>query len=223
MKISVSEKIKASAPELQIIRIEADIKNIESPGILTHAIMEEGERIREKYALSEINKRRAISATRAAYKSLGKDPNRYRPSAEALCRRMVQGKGLYAVTVAVDTINLISLHTGHSIGGFDLDKIEGDSLVLGVGEEGEAFEAIGRGSLNIAGLPVYRDSIGGIGTPTSDCERTKLTENTTRLLMLVNMYGTDVPAEEIAEYCVNQLEKYCSAGNIKVEFLRASD
>ena len=74
----------------------------------------------------------------------------------------------------MDLINLVSLKTRYSIGGFDADKVEGD-VMLGVGKADEKFEAIGRGMLNIEGLPVYRDDIGAIGTPTSDEERTSRT------------------------------------------------
>ena len=49
----------------------------------------------------------------------------------------------------------------------------GGADTLGVGKAGEPYEGIGRGTINIEGLPVYRDQIGGVGTPTSDNERTK--------------------------------------------------
>lgn len=137
--------------------------------------------------------------TREVYKKLGKDPNRYRPSAEALLRRIVRGIPLYQINTLVDLINLVSMKTGYSIGGFDADKIEGD-LVLGVGKAGEKFEAIGRGLLNIEGLPVYRDNVGGIGTPTSDEERTKITLETTNLLMIINGYSGKSGLEEATEY-----------------------
>lgn len=57
-----------------------------------------------------------------------------------------------------------------------------------MGREGEPYEGIGRGMINIAGLPVYRDLQGGVGTPTSDNERTKIDIGTTRTLILVNGY-----------------------------------
>jgi hypothetical protein len=110
-------------------------------------------------ALEDINKRIAIAATRRVYKALGKDPNRYRPSAEALCRRIVRDIPVYRVSLLVDIINLVSIRSGFSIGGFDLTKIQGD-LRLGVGTAEDEFEAIGRGLLNIEGLPVYRDAVG---------------------------------------------------------------
>ena len=135
--------------------------------------------------ITDINKRSAIFEMRKLYKKLGKDPNRYRPSAEALCRRILHDKDLYKINTMVDIINLISIKTGFSIGGFDCEKINGN-LNLGVGVAGEKYEGIGRGLLNIEGLPVYRDNTGGIGTPTSDEERTKIDVTTKKLLMIIN-------------------------------------
>ena len=220
MIIIISDKVKNAAPDLVILKFEADIVNGPSSSELMGEIVSEGQIIKSKYEISDINKRIAIAATRAAYKVLGKEPNRYRPSAEALCRRMVQGKGLYSVNAAVDAINLISMHTGHSIGGFDIDKIEGERLILGVGNSEEKFHAIGRGLLNIESLPVYRDAVGAIGSPTSDCDRTKLTDSTRRLLMIVNIYGMDDTLGSVRDYCVSILKKYCGAGNISISVIR---
>jgi len=116
----------------------------------------------------------------------------------------------------VDLINLISFQSGYSIGGFDLDKIEGDTLTLGVGRDGEPFEGIGRGVLNIANMPVYRDNIGGVGTPTSDNERTKLSTETTRLLMCINIYGEEMPIDDVVGLTSSLLERFANATNINV-------
>lgn len=172
---------------------------------------------RENYAIADLNKRPAILATRQVYKTLGKDPNRYRPSAEALCRRILKGMELYQIDVLVDLINLVSLKTGYSIGGFDADKIQGN-LILGVGKENEPFEAIGRGLLNIEGLPVYRDEMGGIGTPTSDEERTKITADTTNLLMIINGYSGKEGLKEAVEYSIELLKEFAEAKDFSILF-----
>ena len=148
----------------------------------------QGEQFRQLFTTQTVKDISAIAATRSVYKACGKDPSRYRPSSEALIRRMLQGKQLYQIDTLVDLINLASITYGYSIGGFDADKFDGDTLTLGVGREGEPYEGIGRGMLNIAGLPVYRDATGGVGTPTSDNERTKMTLGTRRLVALVNGY-----------------------------------
>ncbi len=216
MKIIIEDIIKTAAPQLHVIAIEADVANSETTDEFWSELTGESNRIASLYQLTDTNKRPGIAATRSAYKALGKEPNRYRPSCEALCRRAVKGMELYRINMLVDIINLISMRSGYSIGGFDAEKIDGDTLRLGAGRSGEEFEAIGRGLLNIESLPIYRDSTGGIGTPTSDVERTKLTLGTTRLLMCINIYGEELPADETIELSVNLLKKYCNAQNITV-------
>lgn len=154
---------------------------------------------------------------------MGKDPNRYRPSSEALRRRILRELPLYKVDTLVDLINLVSIRSGYSIGGFDADKIAGGSLVLGVGREGEIYHGIGRGELNIAGLPVYRDAVGGVGTPTSDEERTKIGLDTTHLLMIINGYSGLEGLEAAGKYAVGLLSKYVSAINMEAELVTAKD
>lgn len=220
MEILFDDKIRAAAPGLTVVAIEADVTNGPTTDDLWQLLQRAAADIAAVTELSDINRRPAILATREAYKALGKDPNRYRPSAEALTRRAVRGLGLYRINTLVDLINLLSLQSGYSIGGFDASLIEDSTLTLGVGEEGEPFEGIGRGPLNIHGLPVYRDAIGGIGTPTSDNERTKLSESTSRLLICINIYGEEMPPRDVAAYAVDLLEHWAEAQNITVQYFR---
>ena len=219
MDIKIEQAIKDAAPGMKVAAIEADVENSATPDELWDSLTRLATDLQGVMQLPDVNKRPGIAATRKVYKALGKDPNRYRPSAEALCRRAVKGMDLYRIDTLVDLINLLSMMTGYSIGGFDLNKIQGTKLSLGVGQEGEPFEAIGRGQLNIAGLPVYRDEVGGIGTPTSDNERTKLDINTTRLLMCINIYGEEVPVDETIALTQQLLTKYAKAQNINVKIV----
>lgn len=220
MEIRFDDTIRGAAPGLTVVTVEADVTNAETSDELWSLLVRACDDIRSVTELSDINKRPGIKATRDVYKALGKEPNRYRPSSEALCRRAVKGMELYRINALVDLINVLSLLSGYSIGGFDVSKIDGDVLTLGVGREGEPFEAIGRGMLNICGMPVYRDNTGGIGTPTSDNERTKLDLSTTRLLMCINIYGEEMPADDTAGMAVNLLEKYAEANNITINYYR---
>lgn len=156
-------------------------------------------------------------ATRQIYKRCGKDPSRYRPSSEALIRRMLKGHELYQINTAVDLINLASIRFGYSIGGFDADKIQGNQLILGIGKAEEPYEGIGRGPLNIEGLPVYRDREGGIGTPTSDHERTKLSTTTENILALVNGYdGNKEQVLACAQFMQELFQKYTDAHDTEI-------
>lgn len=220
MEIRFEDTIRVAAPGLIVVTVEADVTNAETTDELWALLQRACCDIRSVTELADINKRPGIRATREVYKALGKEPNRYRPSSEALCRRAVKGMELYRINTLVDLINVLSLLSGYSIGGFDAGKIDGGVLTLGVGREGEPFEAIGRGQLNICGMPVYRDNVGGIGTPTSDNERTKLDLSTTRLLMCINIYGEEMPVDDVAAMAVELLEKYAEARNITVNYHR---
>lgn len=215
----VSDEIRAKAPALRVLQIEAEIENPDTPEALWAELEALAADVHGRYAMEMVNKRPAIAATRIAYKACGKEPNRYRPSSEALMRRMVKGLELYRTAAVIDLINLLSVACGHSIGGFDADRIDGDTVTLGIGREGEPYEAIGRGPLNIAGMPVWRDNTGGIGTPTSDNERTKLSPSTRRLLMIVNMYGDEMPVADIEALARRLLVTYASAKNIQTRLL----
>lgn len=217
MRVTIDERIKDICPAMQIGIVRAKVVNSITNEGLWAELVEAGEDIKSRYEILEINNRPAIAKTRELYKRLGKDPNRYRVSSEALCRRIIRGMELYRINALVDLINLISVKSGYAIGGFDAGKIAGD-LTLGVGMNGEHFEAIGRGVLNIEGLPVYRDAIGGIGTPTSDEERTKITLDTTFLHMNINAFAEEMPLQETVDWTVGLLRKYAQATEVEVMY-----
>lgn len=214
-KIIIDNRIKDVCPELKIGVIRAKVTNCETSAELWDEIEKAAAEIVDKYELLEINKRPAVAQTRVLYRALGKDPNRYRVASEALCRRVIRGLGLYRIDTLVDLINLVSMKTGYAISGLDGEKLVGDTLTMGVGEEGEEYHGIGRGQLNIAGMPVYRDAVGGVATPTSDEERTKITIDTCTLQMNINGFGPEMPMDEAVAWSVELLRKYAGATDVE--------
>ena len=211
MKVIVSDEIASVCPEFVGAAVEAKVRNTAYSQELWDEIHQLEDKFREMLTTESLKDMPSIAATRRVYKACGKDPSRYRPASEQLIRRMLQGKELYQIDTLVDLVNLASIAFGYSIGGFDADKFVGDTLTLGVGREGEPYEGIGRGPLNIAGLPVYRDAKGGVGTPTSDNERTKMTMETTHLVVLVNGYdGNRERVMENAQYLKHLIERFAS-------------
>lgn len=209
MKIIVSEEIETVCPKFVGACVEANVQNSPYCQELWDEINALGEKYRDTLTTESLKEMSGIAATRKVYRACGKDPSRYRPASEALIRRMLQGKQLYQRDTLVDLVNLASIAFGYSIGGFDADKFEGDTLTLGVGKAGEPYEGIGRGNINIEGLPVYRDSLGGVGTPTSDNERTKMMSETSHLVVLINGYdGNEQQVRANAEYIQSLLKKY---------------
>lgn len=213
--IEIADEFSKLCPNYRCIAIACGVTNTLHDDKLWREIEDVSARLRSTLALEAINKQPNIHATRMVYKALGKDPNRYRPSAEALMRRVVKGEELYRINTPVDLINLISLKSGFSIGGFDRNKIVGDKLTLGIGRAGEKFEGIGRGLLNIEGLPVFRDEAGAIGTPTSDEERTKIDTGTKKLLLIIHDFGNSSDLLPTAELAEKKLREYAGASDLK--------
>ena len=212
MKIIVSEEIESVCPNFVGACVDAKVENTAFSQALWDEIHEMEERFRKELTTESLKELSGIAATRRVYKACGKDPSRYRPASEALIRRMLQGKELYQIDTLVDLINLASIAYGYNIGGFDADKFVGDTLTLGVGKEGEPYEGIGRGMINIHGLPVYRDAEGGVGTPTSDHERTKITISTRHLVVLINGYdGQEDRVADNARFIQELLRKYANS------------
>ena len=212
MKIIVSKEIENVCPNIVGACVEAQVRNSPYCAELWQEINALGEHYREVLSTETLKAISSIEATRRVYRACGKDPSRYRPAAEALIRRQLKGKALYQIDTLVDLVNLASIRYGYSIGGFDADKFQGNTLTLGVGREGEPYEGIGRGMINIAGLPVYRDAKGGVGTPTSDNERTKISLSTTHLVVLINGYdGDEEQVKANARYIQELVRKYAAS------------
>ncbi|MBR5084038.1 MAG: hypothetical protein IKX33_05495 [Prevotella sp.] len=212
MNIIVSSEIETICPQFVGAAVEAHCVNSAYSVELWQEIEDLCTRYKATLTPDTLKLLPGIEATRRAYRAFGKDPSRYRPAAEALVRRTLKDKPLYQVNTLVDLINLASMAFGYSIGGFDADRFVGDTLTLGIGRPGEPYEGIGRGMINIEGLPVYRDADGGVGTPTSDHERTKILSTTTHVLVLINGYdGDEKNVIENAEYIQRLLRQYCNS------------
>ena len=212
MDIVVTPEIRALCPGFCGAALEAQARNTPYCPGLWQEIEALAGGLRARFTPDSLKLWPPIAATRRAYRLFGKDPSRYRPAAEALIRRVLTGRGLYRIHTLTDLVNLASMAYGYSIGGFDADKIRGTRLTLGIGRAGEPYEGIGRGSLNIENLPVYRDEEGGIGTPTSDHERTKLCPETRHILILINGYdGNRDGVLRTAQYAQELLVRHAAS------------
>lgn len=182
-EITITKELKTICPELQLNCLECKLLVEQSDQSLREMIHAKINNISSGMHIENIGQLPAIAASRRALKRLGKDPSRYRFSAEALLRRIVNRKELYDVNNVIDILNMVSFESGYSIGGYDLLKISGN-IRCGIGEKSEMYQAIGRGEMNIADIIVLRDDIGSFGTPVSDSERTKVGEDTKVFLMV---------------------------------------
>lgn len=217
--ISISNELVSKVPDVTLSCIECDVTTTAKNEELWDQVEDKIKELHSQLKIENISHIQSIASSRKAYKACGKDPARYRLSAEALLRRVVNRGKLYQVNNVVDCLNLVSISTGFSIGGYDAQKIQGN-VVFGIGESNEPYVGIGRGELNIEYMPVFRDEQGAFGTPTSDSVRTSVTEETTRFLMIIIDYAGSNELEESTVYAQELLKVYAGANNFKIKRIK---
>jgi DNA/RNA-binding domain of Phe-tRNA-synthetase-like protein len=219
MNITISNSILEKCPNMRLGLLTAEIYVQIENEALWNIIQTESKIIFESQP--ELSKYDCIQSARAAYKALGKDPSRYRPSAEALLRRQISGKELYSVNNVVNLINLISFKSGFSIGGYDFDAVKGE-ICLTKGLQSDHYEGLGRGVLNIENLPVLRDELGAFGCPTSDSERTGIRSETKNCLWVFFDFGGSPILEKYLNESSELLIQFANAKNITTSLIFGS-
>ncbi len=169
-----------------------------------------------KYDMESLYHVEGIEALREGYKAIGKDPSRYRGSAEALARRIILGKGLYKVNTIVDINNLVSLESMNSVGSYDLSRIS-KSILFRIGNNGESYKGIGKDIINIAELPVFVDENGPFGSPTSDSERAMILKSTRDLMMIIISFTGKESLNKYFERISSLLVRYANADIGQIE------
>ncbi len=162
-----------------------------------------------------------VAEARALFHRLGVDPTKTRPSSEALLRRVVQGKGLPRVNLAVDVCNLCSLEHQLPLGLYDREHVRG-TVQARAGRAGEGYPGIRKQQVNLAGRLLLADEDGPFGAPTSDSGRTSVAATTTRLLVVVFC-----PAERaeghlslMLEHVAARLTRHASARVVAVRVVK---
>ena len=141
---------------------------------------------------SEMYQYSPIVGMRDIFKAKGIDPTKSRPSAEALLKRIIDGKGLYTINTVVDCNNLGSIKYALPMGVYSLESIVGD-VIFKFGEN-EYMETMAKGKLNVNGILVSKDSEKLFGSPVSDSPYAMITEKVKSVLLLV--YGPANAGEE---------------------------
>jgi DNA/RNA-binding domain of Phe-tRNA-synthetase-like protein len=141
---------------------------------------------------------------RALYRRFGVDPTRHRPSSEALARRVRRGEGLPRINSLVDVANVMSLRLQVPVGLYDLDRVQGDELVIRLGRPGESYAGIGKESVSVAGRLCVADAFGPCGNPSADSSRTMITPGTERAAWIYFLAlgddDLDLTAEHLTRY-----------------------
>lgn len=221
MTILIEDGIKECLPHLVLAGFSCHVK-VEPSSTELLGIIDDGLAGLLHHTPESIREIATVKATKDAYRALGKDPNRYRPAAESLLRRVANQRGIYKLSNVVDILNLVSVKSGFSICGYDLDNVIG-RVSLGIGEPEEPYIGIGRGDINIERLPVFRDELSAFGTPTSDSVRTQVTPVTTRFLMVFIAFGDSDLLHRSIDESIELLVKFAQAGNFDRFEIKAND
>jgi DNA/RNA-binding domain of Phe-tRNA-synthetase-like protein len=218
MRVNIDAELKAKCPRTALGCVTGAVEAGPAPAGL---IEEMQVRVAQTLQLPEpraVLESPQITATRAAYKALGKDPARYRGSAEALLRRVIAGKGLPQINTVVDVINLVSVESRLPIGLYDLAHVSGD-IVFRAGRAGETYKGMGKYDLNLEGLPVFCDAVGPHGSPTSDSERTMVTSETKNVLAVIVSFGGKDGLERWTLRLTELLQKYAGSVSLETELV----
>jgi len=207
--------LKAKCPRTALVCMTARVEAAASPEGLIAELQNCEQAVLRLPEPKSVLESPQILATRAAYKALGKDPARYRGSAEALLRRVIAGKGLPRINAVVDIINVVSVESRLPIGLYDLANVKGD-IVFRAGRAGETYKGIGKYDLNLEGLPVFCDALGTYGSPTSDSERTMVTSETKNVLAILISFAGAEGLEKNAKRMAELFERYAAGKAVEV-------
>ena len=218
MTITIESELKAKCPRVALGCVVAQVEALLAPAALADEM-----RARERETLQLPEPRAVLESpqiltTRAGYKALGKDPARYRGSAEALLRRLIARKGLPQINAVVDIINLVSVESRLPVGLYDLAHVKGD-VIFRAGRAGETYKGIGKYDLNLEGLPVFCDALGPHGSPTSDSERTMVTSETKHVLAIIISFGGTDGLARWMQRMTQLLQQYASGTNMESQLV----
>ena len=214
MLVAIDPDLKQKCPRTALACVTASVVTCPSSGELAGELRARERAVQQLPNPSSVLAEPQIHAVREAYKALGKDPARYRGSAEALLRRVVQGKGLPLINNVVDIINLVSVESLLPLGLYDLERVR-EPIVFRAGRAGETYKGIGKYDLNLEGLPVFCDALGPFGSPTSDSERTMVTAAAKKILLVIISFGGREGIERWTVRAMDLLKRYAAAGQLE--------
>jgi len=205
--------IEIQLPGVRLAVVEADGVAVTPSGPeLVHEMETLCARLRQQFTLESLAGAESIISVRAMFRHWGVDPSKYRPSSEALLRRVIQGKGLYHVSNVVDLTNFGSVEAGWPYGVYNRSQIY-PPVTLRLGGSGERYEGIGRRVWHLTDRPVLADATGPFGSPISDSTRTQISEVVTEILTVIYApaSSSDFAVEQAANRQAERLSAFAGA------------
>ncbi|MFF2288615.1 B3/B4 domain-containing protein [Peribacillus butanolivorans] len=185
MEINISANLSSKIPDFKVGIITYE--NIEvgpSPQMVKGRLQLFQEALFFDLDEKELTDFPGIKEWRKIFKTTGTNPSRYRPSVEALYRRVKKQNYLTSIHSAIDLNNFFSLLYEVPIGIYDADKLTGD-ISIKIGESTDEYNGL-NGRLNsMENMITSADRDGAFGSPYVDSERTKVTEETKKAIQII--------------------------------------
>lgn len=216
-------EICISLGAVRLALLEADsVRSRQADPTLTEEMSSVAGRLARNLTVESVAELEPVRAVRAMFRSWGLDPSKYRPSAEALLRRIAQGKGLYHILNVVDIVNLAQIETGWPFGLYDRDRLR-PPITFRLGKPEEKYEGIGRRVWHLHDRPVLADAEGPFGSPISDSTRTRITEETRAIAAVIFAPSSarEAAIEVALERLTERLQLWAAAEGISSGILPA--
>jgi DNA/RNA-binding domain of Phe-tRNA-synthetase-like protein len=185
MKVQLDSQVSERLPRfsLGILRYSGASVS-DSPKMLQGRINYFVENLRLEHDISRLAEIEGIREWRAVFKQVGIDPSRYRPSSEALLRRLLQGNSFFWINSAVDVNNFFSVLHALPFGIYDQDLLVGD-VVCRLGLADDVYEGLNGREVNMEGKLLLADQNGAFGSPIVDSKRSCVTEQSRNLMQVI--------------------------------------
>jgi DNA/RNA-binding domain of Phe-tRNA-synthetase-like protein len=216
-------EISIELPDVQLGLLEAEDVSVHPATADLAAEMDSVcNRLRANLTVESVAELDSVRRVRAMFRAWQMDPSKYRPSSEALLRRVVQGKGLYHISNVVDVCNLCSIESGWPFGLYDRAHIH-PPIVFRHGHDSEKYQGIGKQIWHLHERPVLADAEGPFGSPISDSVRTMITESVNAIVSVI--YAPAASAQSALDHALDQyaerLTRFAGARIIAHNILRA--
>jgi DNA/RNA-binding domain of Phe-tRNA-synthetase-like protein len=131
---------------------------------------------------------------RLLFRAAGTDPTKYRPSSEALLRRLVKGEEIPAINPLVDVSNCLSAQLAVPVCVMATGTFS-PPFAFRAGRDGERYLSL-RGPFRLDGRPLLCDRDGPLDTPITGNDKVKVTEDTTDAWLVAYLPRAEVaPAD----------------------------
>ncbi len=168
-------------------------------------LQQSGQAMATAFQTAPLSEDPIVQQIRLLFRAVGIDPTKYRPSSEALLRRAIKGEPVRSINPVVDINNICSMEYRLPFGCYDAEQIRG-AITIRLGQEHEEYTGVAK-QISIGGKLCCADDYGPFGSPISDSARTKVTEQTKQILVLV--FGHFSTADQHLQLALDRFISLC--------------